>query len=310
MKTTRRSLSACAVALALVLFSCYKEGQQSNPPENSSESQTHADDQSRISNDFDDVAFDASIAVEGTPTFSGRFANTTGLCGVEAAFDTASGNRTITLAYNGPNCQGTTFRTGTVVLSMARDAKWKTPGATMTVTFQNLQVKRIRDNKTITLNGTQTVTNVDGGLVWQLAPSQTITHTVTSSNMSITFDDGSQRTWNVARKKEFTLENGQLVVAVTGIGTTGSVTNAAEWGANRFGRTFVTSITQPLVVRQDCLFRLTAGQVKHEGFATSTVTFGLNSAGQPTSCPASGSYFFKLVWAGPNGASATAVLPY
>src|SRR5690606_23393363 len=114
----------------------------------------------------------------------------------------------------------------------------------------------------ITINGTQTYTNVSGGLLINLPVLGTITHTITSSNMSVTFDNGSQRTWQVARQRVFTYNNG-VVITVTGTHTDGSVIGIAEWGTNRFGRSFITAITQPLVLKQDCSFRVGSGKVVH-----------------------------------------------
>lgn len=310
MKLHLRSLAAIAIATATAFTACKKESKETT--DDKTEIETHVDDQNRVASDLDDVSADADAALEGNVSFSGRTQNgatTLSVCGASAVADTTGATRRITITYNGNNCQGTTFRTGTVVISMPATQRWKNAGAAVTVRFENLKVKRLRDNKSITFNGSQIITNVSGGLLWQLATLQSVTHTVVGNSISITFDDSTQRTWNVARKKVYTYNNG-LVLSVSGIGTTGNVTNAAEWGATRFGESFVTSITQPLVIRQDCNFRLTAGELKHEGFATSTVTFGLNAAGQAVACPGTGNYFLKLVWAGPNGASITAILPY
>lgn len=313
MKTTLRSFSAFALMLAMVFTACKKEASNNNQQtDNTTEVQTQADDQSQISGSMDDVANDADAALELNGSFSGRFeqeARIAGVCGGTAVVDTTSNPKTITLTYNGNNCQGTQSRTGTVIISMPKDNKWKNAGASITVTFQNLKIKRLSDNKSVTINGSETITNVSGGLLLQLPTLQSIVHTITSSNMSITFDDGSQRTWQVARKREFNY-NGGINMSVRGTGTVGTATNVAEWGTNRFGHTFTTAITQPLVFRQDCNGRLTSGEIKHDGYASATMTFGLNAAGQPTTCPGTGNYYYKLVWTGPNGASVSAIFPY
>lgn len=314
MKTTLRSLSAGAFLLAILFTACKKEGSSpQTQPDMATEVQGQADDQTQISSGMDDVANDADAALEVNPNFSGRMeqgANTSGLCGATTVVDSASNPRTITITYSGNNCQGNASRTGTVVISMNKDMRWKNAGASITVTFQNLKIKRLSDNKSITINGSQTITNVNGGLLRDLPSAQGgIVHTITSNNMSITFDDGSQRTWQVSRKREFNYNNG-IVLSIRGTGTVGTSTNVAEWGTNRFGHAFATSITQALVFRQDCNGRLTAGEIKHDGYATSTLTFGLNAAGQPTTCPATGGYYYKLVWTGPNGNTVSAILPY
>ena len=101
------------------------------------------------------------------------------------------------------------------------------------------------------------------------------------------------------------------VVTTTGTHTDGNNTGIAEWGTNRFGVAFATAVTEPLVVKQDCSFRITSGRVKHTVAQSSAVaTFGLNSAGEPTTCPGLGVYYLKLVLTGPNGNSITVIRPY
>lgn len=310
MKMNLRSLPVFALAIATTFTACKKDN--TPPTDATPEIQAHAEDQNRISANLDDVMNEVNGALETIPTFSGRVQsgqNTNSPCNVTAVADTSNNTWKITLTYNGNDCAGTHFRTGTVIVSTPAGTRWKNAGAAVTVTLQNFKVKRLSDNKSITLNGSQTFTNVSGGLVINLASVQNITHTIVSNNMSVTFDDNTQRTWNVARKRMFTYENG-VVMAIHGIGTNGAITNAAEWGMNRFGHAFTTSITQPLVFRQDCNGRLTAGEIKHQGFATATATFGLDKNGAPTSCPGAAAYYYKLTWTGPGGNSVSAILPY
>jgi len=207
------------------------------------------------------------------------------------------------------NCFGTHTRNGVVVISMPAGQHWKDAGAALTITFQNLKIKRLSDNKSVTINGAQTYTNVSGGLLINLPTLTTITHTITSSGLSIKFDDNTERSWQVARKRVFTYDNG-INLSITGIHVDGTREHIAEWGVNRFGHAFTTSITEPLVIRQDCNFRLTHGQVKHEGFATATATFGLNEQGIATTCPGAGHYYFKLEWTGLAGNAHSVILPY
>jgi hypothetical protein len=299
-------------ALVLALFTTFTACKKEDAPaDHSAELTAHADDQNRVSTEIDAVANDANLAVESSSNFSGRMQNPTSLiCDASIAVDTVSNPRKITITYDGTNCTGTHTRTGTVVISMPSGMHWKDAGAVLTLTYQNLKITRTSDNKSITINGTHTITNVSGGLLINLPTLQSITHTIASNGLSITFDDNTQRSWQVATKRVFTLSNNTAVLTVTGNHTDGNNTGIAEWGTNRFGHAFTTSITQPLVIRQDCAFRLTSGEVKHEGFATATATFGLDANGNPTTCPGLGHYFFKIVWTGPNGGSVNAILPY
>lgn len=308
MQTNFRLLPVLILALLTTFTACKKD---SKPADSTTELATHADDQNRVSSQMDAVASEASLALESSASYSGgRLQNPPVIiCDATVNFDSTSNPRKITITYNGSSCNGNYTRTGTVVVSMPAGVHWKDQGATITVTYQNLKVTRTSDNKSITINGSHSITNVSGGLLFNLSGQQSITHIVSSDGMSITFDNNTQRTWQVATRRVFTYNNG-IVLTITGNNSMGNVDGIAEWGVNRFGHEFMTSITQPLVIRQDCSFRLTAGEVKHEGFGTATATFGLDAGGNPTSCPGNGHYYFKLTWTGPGGNTASTILPY
>lgn len=291
-----------------MLVSCQKE---SSTKDYSTESSTHSEDQNRFSGEVDAAANDVVLTLDATAGFSGRGEQVQSLiCDATIVVDTMSNPRTITITYNGTNCLGTRTRTGVIVVSMAQGVRWKNAGAQISVSFQNFKVTRISDNKSITINGTQTYTNVSGGLLINLPVLTTITHRITSSNMSITFDDNSQRTWQVARQRVFNYNNG-VVITVTGTQTVNGISGVAEWGTNRFGNNFTTAITQPLVMKQDCLFRLGSGKVEHTtNFFTANASFGLDASGNPTGCPGANPYYMKIVWTGPAGNTRSAILPY
>lgn len=301
--------------LTLAIFTTFTACKKDSKPDNSStELTTHADDENRVSTQIDAVATDASLAIESSAAFSGRVQNpplvTT--CDATATYDSTSDPRKITITYNGSTSCSTGYtRTGSIEITMASGVQWKNQGAVITVTYKNLKVTRTSDNKSLTINGSHTITNVSGGLLYYLALGQvqSITHDIDGS-LTITFDDNTQRSWQVAQRRTFTIENGKFVLTVTGNKIIGTTEGVSEWGTNRFGHAFTTSITQPLVFRQDCANRLTAGEVKHEGFGTATATFGLDASGNAISCPGTGHYYVKLTWTGPNGASVSAIWPY
>lgn len=308
MKTRIALFAALVCSTVFIFTSCQKD---TSTNDNSTETATHADDQNRFSGEVDAAANDANLLLEATLGFGNRGGDIQSLiCDATIAVDTMNNPRTITITYNGTNCLGNRTRTGVIVLSMAQNVRWKDAGAQLNVSFQNFKVTRVSDNKSITINGTQTYTNVSGGLLINLATLGTITHTITSSNMSVTFDNNSQRTWQVARQRVFTYNNG-VVITVTGTHSQGGINGIAEWGTNRFGNTFTTAITQPLLFKQDCSFRLGSGKVEHAtSLFNASVTFGLNSSGNPTGCPGAAPYYMKVVWTGPGGNTRTAILPY
>jgi hypothetical protein len=306
----RNILFLLALSVLIGFTACKKDSSSNN--NNNDQLATHTDDQEQVSTEVDAASNDADVALESSPSFTGRFTGPQGvICDADVVVNTAGDPKTITITYNGTNCLGNRTRTGVVVISMPANTQWKNAGAAITVTFQNLKITRVRDNKSITINGSQTYTNVSGGLLINLASLGSITHSITSSGLSITFDNGSQRSWQVAKQRVFTFTNTGAVITTTGTHTDGNNTGIAEWGTNRFGGSFATSILEPLVVRQDCDFRLTSGKVKHTtGDATATATFGLNASGEPTTCPGTATYYFRVVWTGPNGNSITVIRPY
>jgi len=310
MKMKPLHLLTAVLFLAVSFTACKKETSPSN--DNTQEASVQSDDQARFSSEIEAAANDADAAMETSASFSGRYSQvqTPVICDAVLAYDSVSNPRTITITYSGSNCWGTRTRTGTIILSMAQGVHWKDAGAAITITFQNFKITRVADNKSITINGSQTYTNVSGGLLINLPNLSSVIHTIASSNMSITFDDNTQRTWQVAKQRVFTYNNG-VVITSTGTHTDGAVTNIAEWGLNRFGHAFASSTIEPIVVRQDCSFRIVSGEVKHTTpLVTATATFGLDATGVPTSCPGSGHYYFKVVWTGANGNSLTVILPY
>lgn len=311
MKKTFRFLLFTVIAGSVTFTSCKKSDDTTT--DNSSQLTTHSDDQSRFSNESDAALNDADIAIESTPAFSGREVTVPILpgipCDATIVLDSTATDRRITITYNGTNCGGTRTRTGVVVLTMPLGQRWVMPGATLTATFQNLKITRLSDNKSITINGNHIVKNVTGGRLAQLSSLGTIVHEISSTGMNVTFDNGATRSWQVAKKRTFTYDNG-IVITTIGTHTEGSTTGVSEWGTNRFGDAFVTAITEPMTIRQDCSSRLVSGQVTHSRmFATVVVTFGLDVTGAPTTCPA-GVFYYKLVWTGANGVTRTYILPY
>ena len=302
------------LGISLFITSCKKSSTDLNPisNENLTESQVHADDQSMVSDQSDEVTTDASKAVENVTSMSGNGPMTyfPPPCNATITYDTLNALRTITITYNGLNCNGTFFRTGVITISIPVGVQWKNAGAQLTITYINFKITRVRDGKSMTFNGAKIITNVTGGLLRNLSTLGTITHTITSSGMSITFDNGSQRNWQIAKQRVFTYNNG-MVISTTGTHSEGGINGISEWGTNRFGNSFVTVIIDPMVIRQDCNFRLTSGRVKHSGLLrTVDVTFGLDVNGNPTSCPGSGNYYMKIVWVNAAGQTVTLIVPY
>lgn len=306
MKMKFQFILVAILALSVSFFSCKKADTGSSA--DNTDLVTHSNDQVNFVESTDDITNDANTVIDGFDAFNGNGPLTLP-CNVTAVLDSSNGIRRITVTFNGLNCAGTRNRVGVVVLSIPLAQHWKDAGAVLTIDYQNLKITRVSDGKSITIKGITTVTNVSGGRLRDLASLGTIIHTIESAGMTVTFDNNTQRSWMISKKRTFTYDNG-IVTTTIGTHTDGSITGISEWGTNRFGNAFVTAITQPMVRRQDCNFRIVSGQVTHSRLlATVVVTFGLDSAGNPVSCPP-GTYYLKIVWTGANGVVRTFIVPY
>lgn len=330
MKTTKIHFLLFATSLSVLLFACNKSNSSSASTPSNADLQTQSDDQSRVSAETDAAFNDVNAAMTSQASVTGSSESApvkygvtvdgthdtvhTSICDAVVTIDTIDNPRTITINYNGgANCSMTRSRSGSVVIAIAKGVSWRTAGAVVTVTFNNLKITRLSDNKNITLNGTHTYTDVSGGSLASLYASSStpIIHTITSNNMSITFDNGTQRTWSIARQRTYTYNNG-IVLTTTGLHTAGGIPGISEWGTNRFGDSFTLQIVSGLVISQSCAWQLTGGEVLLTNPAGKTdITFGLNSSGAATGCPlGTGTYYFKFIWMGSGGKSYTFILPY
>lgn len=310
MKIKLQFLLMAAFALSVSFLSCKKSD---TGMDTSMDLVTHADDQSAVTTGIEEIANDVNATIDNTNAFNGLVGSVDGItglpCNATAVLDSANGLRRITITFNGPNCPNTRIRVGVILLTMPLTQHWKDAGAAVTINVQNLKITRVSDGKSITINGAIVATNVSGGRLRDLSTLGTIVHTLTSTGLTVTFDNNTQRSWQIAKQRTFTYNNG-IVITTIGTHTEGSVTGISEWGTNRFGNDFITAINQPMVIREDCNWRLVSGQVTHSRLlANVVVTFGLDSAGNPVTCP-SGVFYMKIVWTNINNVVRTYIRPY
>src|SRR5258708_14282341 len=250
------------IATAGILFvACKKSSSTDNRNTPSHDVQTQATDQATVYSENDAVTNDVSASIDGQAGISnsapirgdvqtdGPHQVNTLICDATVTVDTTVNPWTVTITYNGTNCKGNRTRTGTVVVSVPAGVKWSDKGAVVTVSIQNLKITRVADGKSITLNGTHTYTNVTGGSLWNLASLGTITHTVTSNDMTISFANGTQRSWSVARQRVFTY-NGGGVITQTRLRTRCRPPGMTVRGASTCGYSFVAVFPTPVSVRQ------------------------------------------------------------
>jgi hypothetical protein len=316
-----RVLALAAIAAAVGFTACKKSSKSDDVDSNvelAARVTNHTDDQNNFATQMDAVDNDINSTIESNNAFGREMNVMTPPCNVTVAFDSVAQNgalyRRLTMTFTGNNCQNTHSRTGQIVVTQPMSQHWTDSGAVITENVNNLKITRLSDNKSIVLNGTRTVTNVSGGRLAQLVLGgrSSILHAI-AGNMNIRFEDSTSRQWNISRKRLFSRPNTSqmILITVTGGHTLNGVTGVAEWGTNRYGAPFVTRISEPLRMNSECNFRLGSGQIEHTGIgATTTVTFGLDAQGAPTTCPGANPYYFKAVWTNNNGISQTIIRPY
>jgi hypothetical protein len=176
------------------------------------------------------------------------------------------------------------------------------------VKFINLQVTRVSNNETMTVNGTKKYINVSGKRIADLGTTATsIVHRVFGSLVA-TFSDNTTRTWYVARQRTFTGIPSNLILTVDGLGSSNGYSGLVNWGVNRAGENFYTQITQSIVYKESCgwdpctgvkIYQIPGDNKK----ATFTAGYDANDQALPantTDCPSK----YRIDWE-KNGQSGT-----
>ena len=220
-------------------------------------------------------------------------------------------NKKCTINFNGDNCNGTRTRTGKVEITLTSGTKWSDEGAVLTVKYTDLKIVRKATQKYITLNGTKTHTNVSGGLLKNLGLVGTptvIVRKTESNSMSVTFTNGTTRTWNIARTRSFSKVGNYYTITISGFGVADGKTSLETWGTNRRNTAFYTEINSPIVMSQECDYNPSSGEKTHYvGNRVIDTTLGTDSNGNPVTSGCAD--YFRISWTGIGGTK-TAVLPY
>ncbi len=304
MKTFKiLKIIAFFVAVVTIFFATACKKDRLNKSGDGSTMEQLAKDANDVQSSTDDAMNDANSVLS-----IGIQKSTLGLPCNATIDSTAIVNDTITyfITYNGANCNGSRIRSGQVEIKKKANTHWHDAGAMVMVTFKNLTITRVATNKSLTLNGTRTFTNVSGGILLDLGNGMSsIVHMVTGS-LTATFDNGTTRIWNISRQRTYTGTPGQLVLTVDGLGSAANYPNLVVWGINRHGEDFFTQITQSIVYKEICGWEPVSGIMVHQipgNNKMATITFGYDNANLPVSsgdCPTK----FKIDWQN-NGNSGT-----
>lgn len=314
MKKTFIRLSIACLCAGLVFTSCSKSSDDNNNVAPATESQqTAAGDDTRAQNESDAGASDAETAISS----NGSTRRTSGASLIEGATidgsDSAAHKRLV-IMYDGSTTVGGRKRSGSITAQLTSGTSWDNQNAVITITYNNYKATRVSDGKTITINGSCTYQNTSGGSISTMTIIDSRTRTIRSTNMSVTFDDNTQRTWSVAKKRVITCQTigssytiktyGDTIIA----GHSNDSTHVAVWGKTRFGTTFYTLIVDndPITWKtSSCTSTPTSGIVSVQGLVdVLTIKYGVDASGTATTTN-NCSYGIKVSWA-----SSFAILGY
>jgi len=344
MKKTILKFSVLLLCGTLAFTACKKKD---TTPDDASTQQQNADDDARVQTESNAAADDANSALAGDANMSGRIAATTGLTknygkivpgASSVVVDSTTPPATVTITYDGTSNINGRIRSGSISLQLTNKTQWKDTGAVITITFNNYKSTRVRDSKSIIINGTKTITNLTGGLVSTLTSASTdsVSHLIktTGNGLTITYDDGKTATWNTYRTRSIwytgsnytftwgsiSLSIRELKFKISSTNAVSSYTNVAWWGTARSGDPFYAEIPTPIVWDQSVnWFGPVSGVLKLKGLTREIdVTYGVNSSGTVVTNPASNPNatlplnpdYYEIAWTDLLGKSRTLILQY
>jgi hypothetical protein len=234
---------------------------------------------------------------------------TGGLCGAQIDTSTTS-PRSYTLTFDGSTpCNGR-IRSGTITITLLRGATWADRGALLLVEMQSFTVKRVSDNRSITITATGRIENLYGGLardVRQSSGPDSVVHKVRLNGSRINSNGNALNDWHVAKKRFFVNRGGESVFTITTAGDTviEGQTLVGVFGKTRRGHDFVTRFNRPVHSNSQCgWFKPVSGQKQHMGFARNVVvTFGVDDQGAAVNQGGGETcaYGYKVEWTGVRG---------
>lgn len=212
----------------------------------------------------------------------------------------------VKLNYNGTTCNNRT-RTGTIVLTIvdyALGKRWKTKGTVLKVEFQAYKIKRASDGKSIQFDGIQYITNETGGTWWELFLVKTQTslvHSITSSNLNATFEDGKTAVYNINRKITYSFPSNVVTCMAEGTGSNNGLANLENYGTTRDGDSFTSQVSTPIIWNLTCgagapIQGEVVVKVDSKAFELKCL-FGVDNSGTSISvAPNTCAYGWKLEW--------------
>jgi hypothetical protein len=315
MKKTFLKITTLCLCAGMAITSCKTSDGDVTP---TSENQSLAgSDDTRAQNESEAGATDAETAIASNSSTQRTSVDV--IMGATIDESKAASEKKLTINYDGTTNVGGRKRSGSIAVQLTSGTHWSDQNAVITLTYSSYKATRVSDGKTITLNGTVKVKNTSGGSISGMTAIDTRTRQIRATNLEVTFANGTQRNFNIAKTRTITFQTLGSVYTVKTMGDTtvdghgdGSH-HVAVWGNTRFGTSFYTVIpdNDPITwVSATCAFVPVSGEADIEGLArTVTIKYGVDSNGEPVTT-ATCAYGIKMSWLGVDGNTKTAVEVY
>ncbi|HEY8401984.1 MAG TPA: hypothetical protein VIK89_12015 [Cytophagaceae bacterium] len=275
-------LKAVSIAIVLLLSACKEDVEIF--PDDSLEQTSGAIDDAIIQSESEQLVEEANRLLAGVSGFNGgKITELPGVCGGTVEWSDTT-EKKITVVFDGStDCLGRK-RWGKILVELKDSLTWESPLASAVIYFTDYKVARA-DEKSITINGTQTVINEIGFTVDDLDAGITENLIyIIRGEKQITFDNGKTCTWYSALRRLVTKIGSDYSIELSGDTILGNLDNVAVWGDNRNGKYFYSQIIEPIHINSCASstpgWIAVSGKKTHKGSARETsITFGVDQSG-------------------------------
>jgi hypothetical protein len=313
MKIATKLFSLSLLCLLLVFTSCDRNRRKNKLDEKTIQFNK---DVNTLKSESDQIDSDINSALNDIPSIGGRIDGiaSSPLCG--CTIDSSQiADKIIYFNFDGitPCFSPSRTRAGKIKVQLTTGNKWSEAGSVLTITYINYKVTRLSDNKSVMLNGTKTLQNVNGNnwLGFLLGNSEFL-YRERAFNLQVTFDDNSQATWNTAKLTtwKYTPSETKITFSAKGDTTLNGLSNVDSWGVNRFNYNFTINFNSPWVSNTYCgLWRPVSGEVVYKIVDNDfMLTLGVNQNGEPSTLACA--YGYKVTWTNSSGNIVSAVFSY
>jgi len=312
-----------AIKLAVVclgifaLSSCIKSPNNFGPADPNAKQ--HNEDISNTKGESDNLNNDINALTKEVQSFVGKNAEAQAwsICGVSHIDSTPQGGHpSLIITFDGTTSCGSParIRSGQVQVELIAGQHWLDAGSQLRITHTNYKVTYVNlQNHYLTFNGTKYLTCLQAvdWLTYYFNGSASTQIRERSYNVTVTFENGSNDSWNCARLTHWSVSNYSNFSVTVDADTTMAGKNIDSWGTTRFGTSFTTEMITPWVSGTTCGW-LKPTQGKYTSVTdnfTVTATASVDQNGHTVS--GCSGYGYKLEWNYQNGtATGDAVIPY